>query len=176
MASPFPKPESQKVGRTKPTHDWINLPRSGNHSSTPALPVRADDGVWSSYAAERWRQLWSTPESLMWTDAGSHDMASLYLRLLEQLNEGKITAALLAGMKDCQRQLGLTQKDKLSLRWRIVADNFADPRFTESETDARPLASVKPISHNHSGIIKRNPPNTDSEDARARRRNVSYEA
>lgn len=110
---PAPKDAAQRH-RGKPARrgEWIDLPVAG---PVPKLPR----GTWSARTKAAWSSWWSDPASTQWTEADKGAVVELaYVHA--DFAMGKVSLA--AEVRLRMDILGLTQKGKRDLRWRVVAE------------------------------------------------------
>lgn len=138
-AGTFPKPDSERVGAKRQQFEWTNLPESGNPNPPPPMP----DGYFSETSQAKWEELWHSPQSLMWQ--GFYGIVEKYIFLYNDFIVADTKAPLAAPMTGCEDRLGLSPKAMMQMRWRIVPDVLADPKFTDGEEVAK-LAIVQPIN------------------------------
>lgn len=106
-----PKDPSQRAGTAVPKRgEWESIPRE-NLEPAPELPAR--ESGWSERTRLAWRAWWRDPASTQWTPADRDNV--LYLAELFDLGSVTIANELRLRMDG----LGLTQKGKRDLRWRI---------------------------------------------------------
>lgn len=103
-----PKLPEQRRNRVAPQRgEWIEIPNVG-------LGAPAPDPEWNAETVAAWESWWNDPASTQWTAA---DVGSVrYLAKLFDL--GSVTIA--NEMRLRMDGLGLTQKGKRDMRWRVV--------------------------------------------------------
>lgn len=133
MASGFaPKDPGVRRNRVKPARgEWIDLPVATH--PVPALPKRAaGTGRWSALTKSAWTSWWSDPASTQWSEADVGSLEAVVF-LMEDFYRGEYKVA--AEIRLRTDGLGLTQKGKRDLRWRIVAAAPAVPDGTVTALD-----------------------------------------
>lgn len=121
---PAPKPGDQRRTRHVPQRgDWVELPRARRG----AIPKPSDG--WSGRTVQAWRAWWRDPAATQWTDA---DREAVWA-LAELMEAGLLTHASEIRLRS--DGLGLTQKGKRDMRWRVEASD--EPAVAE-----RPKASA----------------------------------
>lgn len=102
-------PEKSQGGRTI-------LPEGGRVGNPPdprtELPV-------SDAGRQFWRDLWSTPQAVMWGKSELH-VATRLLLAWEELQEGGWSGKLSSEMRQLEHALGLTAKAMKELGWEIA--------------------------------------------------------
>lgn len=127
MAAPYPKPDSERVNRHKmgdKGFEWTNLP-SKNDNPIPPMPK---DIEWTDRAKEKWEELWTSPQSTMWTGALKttvEQFIGLFDRFWGSRGYVDTSASVINGMTQCSDRLGLSPKAMLQLRWRVLPDDSA---------------------------------------------------
>lgn len=122
---PAPKDPAQRVGHLVPKRgEWQDLPKA-RKGPIPKLSERKSG--WSARTRAAWKAWWRDPAATQWTPA---DVDSV-LRLAElfDLDEPKYLNEIRLRMDG----LGLTQKGKRDLRWRVAVE---EPAARESRTSA----------------------------------------
>lgn len=115
MASPYPKPESERRHRNTPAVDWIDLPAE-RVGPIPSLP----EGDWSATTVAWWERLWRKPEATQWDQSGETlwRLARLF-DLLLHTESARDAATLSAEMRQLEDRHGLSgPKSWTQLRWR----------------------------------------------------------
>lgn len=111
---PAPKLPEQRRNRVAPSRgEWVDIAR--REAPVPPLP----DGEWHPRAARSWALWWTDPAASQWTDAQEGEVVEL-LALTDEFWNGNTTRA--NEMRLRADGLGLTQKGKRDLRWRVVGD------------------------------------------------------
>jgi hypothetical protein len=102
-------------GRTDPAPDW---PLTGPHPAELGL----------------WRELWATPQAVMWEKLGWTRVVARYCRVAivaEGLDKDAMSEA-----RQLEDRLGLTPKAMRLLLWQVAPDEVAEKR-QETSTGAR---------------------------------------
>lgn len=108
-----PKDPTLRQRRNAPMRgDWLVLPEVVD--PVPDMPAR--DGGWLPQVEEAWRSWWSDPASTQWGPAQQNAVLEL-LVLTSAFWGGEIKVA--NEMRLRQDALGLTEKGKRDLRWRL---------------------------------------------------------
>ena len=112
-----PKSPDQRRNRVAPARgEWVDIaPRDGE---IPPLP----DGDWHPRAARSWALWWSDPAASQWTQAQEAEVVEL-LALTDDFWRGATARA--NEMRLRADGLGLTQKGKRDLRWRVIVPEAA---------------------------------------------------
>ena len=121
-----PKDPEQRRNRVAPQRgEWVDLVAPTHE--IPALP----DGDWHPRAQRSWGLWWSDPASSQWTDSQHSEVVEL-LALTDEFWRGATARA--NEMRLRADGLGLTQKGKRDLRWRVPP--------AEAEVVAAPKAAA----------------------------------
>lgn len=108
---PAPKEPEARSGHVTPKRgEWQTLPKE-NFDPAPDLPPL--ESGWTERTKIAWRAWWADPASTQWTPADRDNV----LYLAELFNLGSVTIANELRLR--MDGLGLTQKGKRDLRWRI---------------------------------------------------------
>lgn len=123
----YPKPDDQRVTRTKQAFSWTDLPAESG-IAPPDLP---DTRKWHSQTLEWWAMLWAKGQATQWDPTGQTlwTLAALYDDMFKEKAE---PAKVSAEIRQHEDRHGLNPKAMLQLRWR-----FAE---SEPETVRRPRA------------------------------------
>lgn len=101
----------------------MKLPVEGRKGKAPAWPI---DGDPSPEIERLWRELWSTPQAVVWERLGWTRVVARYaLVLLEAEQLGKDAMAEARQLED---RLGLTPKAMRLLLWEIASDEVGKQR------------------------------------------------
>lgn len=107
-----PKAPDQRRNKAAPQRgEWIDISR--RDGEIPPLP----DGDWHPRAARSWGLWWSDPAASQWTDAQEGEVVEL-LMLTDEFWRGATARA--NEMRLRADGLGLTQKGKRDLRWKVA--------------------------------------------------------
>lgn len=110
-----PKEPEKRRNRTLPSRgEWVEIP-AVNGKRAPALPA-APRGGWSAGVRLAWKAWWADGASTQWSPADRESVRQLAY-LLHDLERGKVSVAGEVRLR--MDSLGLTQKGKRDLRWRI---------------------------------------------------------
>jgi hypothetical protein len=122
---PAPKPAEQRRDRhQKQRGEWVDLPKVRKGP----IPKHSPD--WSARTVSAWRAWWRDPAATQWTEADKDAVWAL----AELLDAGLIRNA--AEIRLRSDGLGLTQKGKRDMRWRVEVEDEA------TVVDAKPKASA----------------------------------
>ncbi len=128
MAGRGPAPKDPNVRRNTSAPqrgEWITIPPAS--APVPKMPR----GRWTPRTKDAWESWWKDPASTQWSEADRQAVVDLaYLHV--ELAEGRVTLA--AEIRQRMDILGLTQKGKRDLRWRVG---------TEEQTEERKPAEVR---------------------------------
>jgi len=111
----------------------VQLPKGGRKGKPPAWPL---PGRAIAAELEAWRQLWATPQAVMWERLEWTRTVARYARLMIRAEDAEATAALQAQATALEDRLGLTPKSMRLLLWEVVTDEVAEKR-DEKATSAR---------------------------------------
>lgn len=126
---PAPKDPAQRAGHVVPQRgEWTDIPKT-RRGPIPKLPSGA---VWSARTRAAWKAWWRDPAATQWTPADVDNV--LYLAELFNLGAVAIANELRLRMDG----LGLTQKGKRDLRWRVV-----EPAVETSTAPKKRFASLR---------------------------------
>jgi hypothetical protein len=107
-----PKPVEQRRNRVVPSRgDWVELPKRRRG------PIPKPSTDWSPRTVSAWRAWWRDPASTQWTDS---DWDAVWA-LAELLEAGLVRNA--AEIRLRSDGLGLSQKGKRDMRWRVEASD-----------------------------------------------------
>lgn len=102
--------------------EWIDLPVDWA-GEIPPLP-EIENGEWHLATVGAWESWWRDPAASQWTPADWTGVLQL-LAFTEDFNRGSKASA--NEMRLRSDGLGLTQKGKRDLRWRVVAGEVVKP-------------------------------------------------
>lgn len=121
---PAPKDPAARARRNAVQRgEWLELPAQGE--APPGMPASAGEAGWLQATADAWVAWWSDPAATQWGPAQQNAVLEL-LVLTDQFWRGKTGVA--NEMRLRQDALGLTEKGKRDLRWRV-------PAVSEGEND-----------------------------------------
>lgn len=124
---PAPKEPEQRAGHIVPKRgEWQDLPKT-RRGPIPVLPKR--EQAWKARTRAAWKAWWRDPAATQWTPA---DVDSV-LALAELVDLGAIT--IQSEIRLRMDGLGLTQKGKRDLRWRVMVEEAP-----AAKTSKRPSA------------------------------------
>ncbi|MFF9279523.1 hypothetical protein [Streptomyces griseosporeus] len=86
--------------------------------------------------AELWKQLWSTPQAVMWQRLSWTREVAQYVRWKARAEAGDLDAAKEA--RQLADRLGLTPLSLLRLRWEIASDEVAETRQARAAREEQP--------------------------------------
>ncbi len=113
-------PEQRRRSNAPARGEWTELPKSGVGPPKP-------NPAWSARVVTAWDAWWNDPASTQWTEA---DVEAVHA-LAELMDDGLVKHA--GEIRLRTDALGLSQKGKRDMRWRIV----------EAEEEAEPKKPVK---------------------------------
>lgn len=135
MAGRGPRPDPTKpfsrYTREGRATQRTQLPAEGNPLPPPELPTGR---AWSDAERALWEEAWGSPQSTKW-DLSMCGVVALYVAALGQMLTGRLTAGLVAEVRQLAEQLGLTPEGMRRLGWEI-----AEPG------DVAPIVSLAPAS------------------------------
>lgn len=102
---------------TSTKRDWITLPASGRAGRTPVWPLTAATDRESTI----WRELWKTPQAVMWERLRQEHLVALYVRRLIEAEVPDSATAVSTWVRQMADSLGLTTPGLRSNCW-IIAD------------------------------------------------------
>lgn len=119
------KPFSREFRGATRMREIITLPAGGSDLPVPPIPARCES-VWDESERDRWRQLWESPQAVMWDESVAGMVASV-VSYETLVYSGKAAAWVAAELRKAYEQLGLTPASMKSLGWRIQShDNGSD--------------------------------------------------
>lgn len=127
---PAPKPADQRRDRhVKQRGEWIDLPAR-------RLGPIPKGGPWNPRTMQAWRAWWRDPAATQWTDADKEAVWAL-AELMESWPRNAAEIRLRADL------LGLSQKGKRDMRWRIeVSDESAEVERPKASASRRARLKV----------------------------------
>lgn len=131
MAGRYPGPDAQRRHRNALEFGWVALPPAGRKGKAPALPSFRP---WQKATREWWRDMWRTPQAVMWDPSGRslHSAAIL----VDELAIGeRAPAPLIAELRQQETMHGLSPKALLQLRWLIVDESKLEARLRPPPDD-----------------------------------------
>ena len=127
-----PKPRGQAVNRSKPTHEWTEVPDTLFMNAPPLPEVRGNGQEWKERALHKWA-VWSTmPHCVLWTES-DWQFAIDTLELVSQFYSGKPSTMLATEIRNREKVMGTTVEYRRDLRIRYV-DSVADEKPDEPVT------------------------------------------
>ena len=135
MSGPAPKMAEQRRRANAPARgEWVEIHR--REGEIPPLP----EGDWHPRAARSWGLWWSDPAASQWTDSQEGEVVEL-LALTDEFWRGNTTRA--NEMRLRADGLGLTQKGKRDLRWKVAeGEEPAAPAAPKAAADRRARLKV----------------------------------
>lgn len=121
-----PKPDGQARHRSKPTHDWIEVPDTPYEGDVPRLPRR--NRGWPTRAKRKWAVWSSMPHCRLWTPA-DWEFANDTLELFAQFHEGN--EKLAGEIRAREKVLGTTADYLRDLRIRYVDTTTVEEQASE---------------------------------------------
>lgn len=139
MPGPPPKPAAQRRRRNAAPLE-TTLPAGGRKGAAPKWPL----GRRVAGEKELWRELWSTPQAVMWERSGWTRVVARYCRLTVESEKPGASVALLAEVRQLEDRLGLSPMAMRRLLWRVDGrDEVADKRESKAPARRR-LVAVDP--------------------------------
>lgn len=133
---PAPKHPDQRR-RQNASIALTQLPAGGREGDVPVWPLgAAKSPSVKSAELELWKQLWATPQAVMWERNAWTRTVARYCRLAIAAEKPKALGAVLTETRQLEDRLGLSPMSMLRLRWEVVADELAEAR-AEVEAPAR---------------------------------------
>ncbi len=117
MPGPAPNPNAiRRNARVGP----VRLPAEGRKGPTPRWPLPEPPS-----ASERkvWKDLWTTPQAVMWEAQNSTRTVARYCRMLTEAEAPGARPSLLGQVTAVEDRLGLTPKAMRTLMWEIVSED-----------------------------------------------------
>jgi hypothetical protein len=134
MPGPAPKDAASRVRRAAPSRgEWFELPPASGE--VPELP----DG-WSDRTRTAWEAWWNDPASTQWTPADRESLTEL--AELVEMAATNPSPTLYGEIRHRLDGLGLTQKGKRDLRWRVADVEPPKPAPTRRPKRSRHLKPV----------------------------------
>jgi hypothetical protein len=129
-----PKPDAV---RRNPRSGPVVLPAEGRKGDAPAWPLQD-----AAFGAEiqLWRDLWATPQAVMWERHGWTRVVARYCRVAiaaEDMDKDAMSEA-----RQLEDRLGLTPKAMRMLMWTVAADEVNEKR---QETSAGARGRIKAV-------------------------------
>jgi hypothetical protein len=138
MRGPAPDPNALRRDRPDDKATWLQLPRH-HPGKAPRWPLTEC----SERELDLWHDLWTMPQASMWLRNRQQLEVAVYVSTLRDLervayaDKGYVAHRTLV-LKQ-MNSLGLTTEALNRLRWRIAADDTAEPEATPSNDRRRPL-------------------------------------
>lgn len=110
MPGPSPRPGRRNAG------EWRKLPAEGREGPAPKWPLSAPDVP----TMQLWRELWSSPQAIVWEELGWTRVVARYTRLVLEAEAGDAPVALLAEVRQMEDRLGLTPLAMRKNYWTIA--------------------------------------------------------
>ena len=123
MANP-PKMDPQRGARGRGV---ITLPAEGRKGDPPDWPLYGNP---TAVQAEAWRELWATPQAVMWERQGWTRVVARYVIVM--LEAELLNKDALAEARQLEDRLGLTPKAMRLLLWVVAPDEVAEKRQQSS--------------------------------------------
>jgi len=127
----MPQPPSENPVRRNARVGPVVLPAEGRKGATPPWPLQ----MVAPAELELWRELWATPQAVMWERLGWFRVVARYARCAiaaEDLNKDALAEA-----RQLEDRLGLTPKAMRLLLWTVAADEVAEKRAEAPSKGAR---------------------------------------
>lgn len=143
-----PKPKTQRVNRHTPTRgEWTTLPDRPYDGPRPTLPRIA--GGLAASSKKTWDRWWSSPMAHLWTE-GQWEQLVRAIAIEDQtarlLRAGDLRglSSLLAELRHLEDNLGISEKGRRDLRWRLPTDQDAEVVPIDQAPTKRKLRAVDP--------------------------------
>ncbi len=114
MPAPKPDPSRPYSRHRDPRRGMLVLRADGCSLPAPKLPA----GSWSPAERRLWRELWASPQAVMWDDSFTSAVA-MYVRHVTAVLEGRATAWMATEARFLGDRLGLTPMGLHGLGWRL---------------------------------------------------------
>ena len=152
-SGPPPDPNALRRDRKEDKQGWTLLPAGGREGEPPAWPLAdltagdSDDAQFSAIQLherelEVWRDLWATPQAVVWERMRYTHEVAVYARLVVAAERSAETKAL-AEARMWSDRLGLNPAAMLRNRWKIAEDELAERRSSPSGTRPKRGSSVR---------------------------------
>lgn len=105
----------------------------------PAWPLSEPTAV----ELEAWRQLWVTPQAVMWERLGWLRTVARYCRVMVEAERPRASAAKLMVVAQLEDKLGLTPKAMRLLLWEVAVDEVAERKQEQQADSAR--RRIRPV-------------------------------
>lgn len=132
---PLPKPPGQRVRRNLDNPTWKHL--------APAKPFKTPPAArgWSASTKKWWKLIWESPMRPMWLESDVPALIRLG-HLLEIQATGKISAEMVAEIRQIEDRFGLSPKSRRQLQWFIPLEEPDAEQSVETEAKVRHLKAV----------------------------------
>lgn len=114
VASPTPDP-SRPHSRYRRTHNVVVLPAEGCSLPPPRMPKGRE---WTAAQRALWRELWRSPQAVMWDDSYTSTVA-MYVSHVSAVLEGTASAWQAQEARHLSDRLGLSPAGMLACGWRL---------------------------------------------------------
>lgn len=132
-----PVADSERRNKTKPTYDWVRLPRQLPEGwKVPTLPKAPR---LTPATRKWWKEIWQSPMAVMWHDTDVYSLIELAV-LRDKLLEGTHQVASEVRMREAD--YGLTLAGRKGLRWVIEGEEEQVPEAPAKLPDVRRLKVV----------------------------------
>jgi hypothetical protein len=133
MAPPSKPAEQRRRRNVQTPAAVVRLPVEGRKGRAPKFPLQGE----SEGESVLWRELWKTPQAVMWerSGPGTVRLVARYVRLLLPVEspefgggdeKGYSQAQLLGEVRQLEDRLGLSPKAMQALKW-VVDDDADEP-------------------------------------------------
>lgn len=148
-SGPPPDPNALRRDRKEDKQGWTLLPSEGRKGDLPEWPLAdlnaspEDDAQFAAIQLherelEVWRELWATPQAVVWERMRYTHEVAVYTRLVVAAERSADTKSF-AEARMWSDRLGLNPAAMLRNRWKIADDELAKRR--EGSTGTRPKRS-----------------------------------
>lgn len=116
MPGPRPNPSKPHSRHRSPARGSVVLPAAGCTLPAPKLPAGRK---WPAAERALWRDLWASPQAVMWDDSTA-SLVAIYVTFTQALLAGSGTAWMAQEARHLADRLGLTPAGMAGLGWRIA--------------------------------------------------------
>lgn len=116
VSGPAPDPNSLRSAKAAQAGGLTTLPAEGRQGPVPAWPLVSP----AERELEKWGQLWSMPQAVMWEAMAQYDEVAMYVRCFVEAErvDGRIDVKKL--VRQYADSLGLSTQGMLRNRWKVA--------------------------------------------------------